>query len=58
MGRYMKSQQQKFYEGFDQSAGNSKSKIEGEVEIKQSRKKTKKEDNDLGEYIDFEDVDD
>ena len=58
MGRYMKSQQQKFYDGFDQSAGNKKRKNEGEVEVKQSRKKTKKDDNDFGEYIDFEDVDD
>ncbi len=58
MGRYMKSQQQKFYEGFDQTAGNSRDTKEGEVEIKKTRKKKKKDDNDFGEYIDFEDVDD
>ena len=58
MGRYMKSQQQKFYDGFDQKAGNSRDKNEGEVEVKQTRKKTKKDDNDFGEYIDFEDVED
>ena len=58
MGRYMKSQQQKFYEGFDKTAGNSRDKKEGEAEIKQTRKKTKKDDNDFGEYVDFEDVDD
>ncbi len=58
MGRYMKSQQQKFHEGFDQSAGNGRDKKEGEVEIKQARKKTKKDENDFGEYVDFEDVDD
>ena len=58
MGRYMKSQQQKFYEGFDQSAGNSRDKNEGEVKIKQTRKKTKNDDGDFGEYVDFEDVDD
>ena len=58
MGRYMKSQQQKFYEGFDQSAGNSRDKKEGEVKIKQTRKKTKNDDGDFGEYVDFEDVDD
>jgi len=58
MGRYMKSQQQKFYKGFDQSAGNSREKKEGEVKIKQTRKKTKNDDGDFGEYVDFEDVDD
>jgi len=54
----MKSQQQKFYEGFDQPAGNSRDKNEGEVKIKQTRKKKKNDDNDFGEYVDFEDVDD
>ena len=58
MNRYMKSQKQKFYEGFDQTTGNSRDNKEGEVEIKQTRKKTKKDDNDFGEYVDFEDVDD
>ena len=58
MGRYMKSQQQKYYEGFKRSAGNNSDKEEGEVEIRQARKKVKKDDVDFGEYVDFEDVDD
>jgi len=57
MGRYVKKQQEKFYQGFDQSGRNAQPKKEGEVKIKQPRKKSKKDDGDFGEYVDFEDLD-
>ncbi|MEE4259004.1 MAG: DUF4834 family protein [Bacteroidales bacterium] len=57
MGRYVKKQQEKFYQGFDQSGRNAQQKKEGEVKIKQPRKKSKKDDDDFGEYVDFEDID-
>ena len=56
MGRYVKKQQEKFYQGFDQSGGNAYKKKEGEVNIKQPRKKGKKDEGDFGEYVDFEDL--
>ncbi|MCB2208987.1 MAG: DUF4834 family protein [Bacteroidetes bacterium] len=57
MGRYVKKQQEKFYQGFNQSRENAYQKKEGEVKIKQPRKKSKKDDGDFGEYVDFEDID-
>lgn len=57
MGRYVKKQQEKFYQGFNQAGGNAYQKKEGEVKIKQPRKKSKKDDGDFGEYVDFEDID-
>ena len=56
MGRYVKKQQEKFYQGFDQPGGNAYQKKEGEVEIKKPRKKNKKDEGDFGEYVDFEDL--
>lgn len=56
MGRYMKKQQEKFYQGFDQTSGNTHQKREGEINIKQTRKTTKKDDGDFGEYVEFEDL--
>ncbi len=56
MGRYVKKQQEKFYQGFDQAGGNAHQKKEGEVKINQARKKTKKDEGDFGEYVEFEDL--
>ena len=57
MGRYVKKQQEKYYQGFNQAGGNAYQKKEGEVKIKQPRKKSKKDGGDFGEYVDFEEVD-
>lgn len=57
MSRYVKKQQEKFYQGFDQAGGKTQQKKEGEIKIKQPRKKTKKDEGDFGEYVEFEDLD-
>jgi hypothetical protein len=56
MGRYVKKQQEKFYQGFDQAGGRTQQKKEEEVKIKQGRKKSKNDKSDFGEYVDYEDV--
>ena len=58
MGRYVKKQQEKFYQGFDQTGGNTYQKKEGEIKIKQPRNKSKNDEGDFGEYVDFEDIND
>lgn len=57
MGRYMKKQQEKFYQGFNQQGGANTYTKEGDVKIRQNQKKKHKDDDDFGEYVDFEDVD-
>lgn len=53
--RFMKNVQNKY----SQNAGNTnnQSKKEGEVNIKYSPKDKKNKDEDIGEYVDFEDLD-
>jgi len=59
LGRFMKKQQDKFSQmngsgntGYDQAK-------EGEVHVKKNKsQKTDNSDDDFGEYVDFEDVDD
>lgn len=53
----MKKQQEKFYQGFNQQGGANTYTKEGDVKIRQNQKKKHKDDDDFGEYVDFEDVD-
>ncbi len=57
LSRHMRKQQQKYYDIFGWGNVNDpEKKREGEVKVKKSKTKHKKEDTDFGEYIDFEDV--
>ena len=59
LGRFMKKQQEKFNQAYNQQQGFGQGKKEGEVEINVPPKKEMKKDNGFGEYVDFEeDVDD
>jgi hypothetical protein len=52
--RFVKKQQKKYGEFFDQQ----ETKKKGDVEIKVNKKKNKGKDEDtFGEYVDFEEVD-
>ncbi len=58
LSRHMKKQQHKYYDFFGWgNATDPKKKKEGDVNIKNTRTKQKKEDTEFGEYVDFEDVD-
>ena len=54
--RYIKKKQSQFNQQFNQQ--NSPVEEEGEVSIKTKPKKSKTDTNDMGEYVDFEEVDD
>ena len=54
--RYIKKKQSQFNQQFNQQ--DSPEEEEGEVSIKTNPKKSKTDMNDMGEYIDFEEVDD
>ena len=54
--RYIKKKQSQFNQQFNQQ--NSPVDEEGEVSIKTKPKKSKTDTNDMGEYVDFEEVDD
>ena len=54
--RYIKKNQSQFNQQFNQQ--NSPVEEEGEVSIKTKPKKSKTDTNDMGEYVDFEEVDD
>jgi len=54
----MRKQQQKYYDFFGWGDARSQAKkSEGDVEVKNTRTKPKKDDAEFGEYVDFEDVD-
>ena len=54
--RYIKKKQSQFNQQFNQQ--DSPAEKEGEVSIKTKPKKSKTDTNDIGEYVDFEEVDD
>jgi len=54
--RYIKKKQSQFNQQFNQQ--DSTLEKEGEVSIKTKPKKSKNDTNDMGEYVDFEEVDD
>ena len=54
--RYIKKKQEQFKQQFNQQ--DSPAEDEGEVSIKTKPKKSKTDTNDIGEYVDFEEVDD
>jgi len=54
LSRFMKKQQDKFNQAYNQQQGFQQKKKEGEVEINVPPKKEPKKDNEFGEYIDFE----
>lgn len=60
--RYIKKTQQKFYKqnpDADPGYQQKKKKKEGEVNIKTGKKKSdQKNDDELGEYVDYEEIDD
>ena len=59
LGRFMKKQQEKFNQAYNQQQGFGQGKTDGEVEINVPSKKEQKKDNGFGEYVDFEeDVED
>ena len=53
--RYIKKKQSEFNQQFSQSQSNEEK--EGEVSIKTKPKKSKSDTSKMGEYIDFEEVD-
>jgi hypothetical protein len=58
LARHIRKQQQKFYNANGQAESNARKKKEGEVKIKNSGSNMKKKkDEDFGEYVDFEEVD-
>ncbi len=58
LARHLRKRQQGFYDAFGRQENGNTAKKEGEVKIKDARKEKKKENNeDFGEYVDFEDVD-
>ncbi|MBT4479069.1 MAG: DUF4834 family protein [Flavobacteriales bacterium] len=54
--RYIKKKQSQFNQQFNQQ--DSTLEKEGEVSIKTKPKKSKTDTDDMGEYVDFEEVDD
>jgi hypothetical protein len=54
--RYVKKKQSQFNQQFNQQQDTTVE--EGEVSIKTKPKKSKTDTNDMGEYVDFEEVDD
>ena len=54
--RYIKKKQSQFNQQFNYQ--DSPVEEEGEVSIKTKPKKSKTDTNDIGEYVDFEEVDD
>ncbi|MDR0754707.1 MAG: DUF4834 family protein [Prevotellaceae bacterium] len=54
MRRVMKRMERKITEQFNGTANRKQTKREGQVIIKQTDKKEKKVDKDIGDYIDFE----
>jgi hypothetical protein len=54
LSRFMKKQQEKFNQAYQQQQGSYREKKEGEVEINVQPKKETKKDDEFGEYIDFE----
>ena len=54
LSRFMKNQQEKFTQAYNQQQGFHQEKKEGEVEINVPPKKEHKKDDDFGEYIEFE----
>ena len=57
LGRFIRKQEQNFYQSNNQS--QQQKKEEGEVKIRQkssTNKKRHKDDKTFGEYVDFEDV--
>ncbi len=57
LGRMMKNQQEKFNRGFYDQQDAGRRKNDGEVNINIPSEKAEKKDTELGEYIDFEEVD-
>jgi len=59
LGRFMKKQQEKFNQAYNQQQGFGQGKKEGEVEINVPPEKEQKKDEGFGEYVEFEeDVED
>ena len=54
--RYINKKQSQFNQQFNQQGSNLEK--EGKVSIKTKPKKSKNDTNDMGEYVDFEEVDD
>ena len=54
--RYINKKQSQFNQKFNQHDSNLEK--EGKVSIKTKPKKSKNDTNDMGEYVDFEEVDD
>tara|TARA_B100000579_G_C22228618_1_gene575000 strand:- start:137 stop:394 length:258 start_codon:yes stop_codon:yes gene_type:complete len=54
--RYINKKQSQFHQQFNQQGSNLEK--EGKVSIKTKPKKSKNDTNDMGEYVDFEEVDD
>ena len=54
--RYINKKQSQFNQQFNQHDSNLEK--EGKVSIKTKPKKSKNDTNDMGEYVDFEEVDD
>ena len=54
--RYIKKKQSQFNQQFNQQ--DSTLEKEGEVSVKTKPKKSKTDTDDMGEYVDFEEVDD
>lgn len=58
IARFMKKQQEKFNQMNGFADTNYNQKKDGEVNIKTRQAHKTKEDDNFGEYVDFEDVDD
>ena len=52
---FAKKMQQKFKDQYNQQAGNQQN--EGEITIEGKNKKTNSKDHNVGDYVDFEEVD-
>ncbi len=58
LGRFMKKQQEKFNQAYNQQQGFNQDKKKGDMEINVPPTKEQKKDKGFGEYVDFEeDVD-
>jgi len=55
--RYVKKKQSQFNQKFTQQQDTTVDVEEGKVTIKTKVKKSKSDKNDMGEYVDFEEVD-
>jgi hypothetical protein len=55
--RYIKKKQSQFNQKFTQQQDTTVDVEEGKVTIKTKVKKSKSDKNDMGEYVDFEEVD-